>query len=137
MDELNSLEARKLSPGDRIEKLTQAIVRSDQRIRIRKEVSMRGGFMWCALFGAPISWYVVYHYFAPEGVMQNYKSATGMHLYWMNSFMLRPRSLTERFMPEIHYKEQGKYAHVQAVRIKEKQKVNPDAYGGFKPYIWH
>ena len=60
-----------------------------------------------------------------------------MHLYWMNSFLLRPRSLTERFMPEIYYKEQGKYAHVQAARIKEKQKVNPDAYGGFTPYIWH
>ena len=137
MDELNSLEARKLSPGERIDKLTQAIVRSDQRIRIRKEVTMRGSMVWGCLLGAPICWYVMYNYMAPNGVVQNYKSATGNHLYWLNSFLLRPRTMTERFAPEIYYKEQSKYAFVQAARIREKQKENPDAYSGFKPYIWH
>ena len=98
---------------------------------------MKGSKLAAVLFGAPLMWYVVYNYLAPQGVVQNYKAATGSHLYWMHSFLLRPRSMMERFVPEIYFKEQSKYARLQAARISEKQKVEPEAYGGFKPYIWH
>ena len=69
MDSLNSIESRKLTPAENMRRLEQAINVADQRIRIRRDVAARASITLGMLVALPLSTYMLYHLFAPHGVM--------------------------------------------------------------------
>ena len=94
MDQLNSLESRKLSPGDNMQRLEKAINVADQRIRMRRDVAARVSLFWGTVVAVPLSIYMLYHLFAPHGVMQNHKTSSGAYMYWAQNFLYRAKSQT-------------------------------------------
>lgn len=69
MDALNSLESRKMTPADNMARLEKAMAIADQRIRIRRDVAARASLTLGFLVALPLSVYMMYHMFAPHGVM--------------------------------------------------------------------
>ena len=69
MDALNSLEGRKLSSAENMQRLERAVAIADQRIRIRKDVFSKVSLTLATIVGAPLAVYMIYNSFAPSGVM--------------------------------------------------------------------
>ena len=111
MEALNSVEARSATPQQRMQMLEKEIAAADQRIRMRRNVTSRVSLSLGVLAAVPLSMYMVYHLFAPSGVMQNYKASSGAYLYWLQNFMYRPKTFTEMFRPEIWQYERASSLH--------------------------
>ena len=87
MDALNSVDSRKLSPIDSMQRLEKAILFADQRSRIRRDVTSRAQLLLGVGVFAPIALYFLYNLFHPNGVMHNHKSASGNYMYWAQNFL--------------------------------------------------
>ena len=87
MDALNSTESRKLSPAQSMKNLEKAISIADQRIRMRRDSNARAQVLMTIGCAIPLGAYLVYQWFAPSGVMQNYKSSSGAYAYYAQTFM--------------------------------------------------
>ncbi len=94
MDALNSVESRKFSPIDNMQRLEKAVVLADQRSRIRRDITSRAQLTLAVLVMAPVSLYFIYNLLGPNGVMQNHKASAGNYMYWVQNFMytLRPQT---------------------------------------------
>ena len=87
MDALNSSESRKVSPAQSMKNLEKAISMADQRIRMRRDSNARAQVLMTMGLAIPLGAYLLYHWFAPSGVMQNYKASSGAYAYYAQSFM--------------------------------------------------
>ena len=137
MDALNSTASRKLTPGQSMRNLEKAIVMADQRIQMRKTANARVSLMMSAGAIIPLTTYLIYNFFAPRGVMQNYKASTGAYGYWAMNFLNSPKSMTAMFRPEIDFKEQGSSLAIYSKRIEEKRARGELQEGVHYPSSWH
>jgi len=137
MDSLNSVESRKLTPAENMRRLEKAIVIADQRIRMRREVAARASITLGFLVALPLSTYMLYHLFAPHGVMQNYKASSGAYLYWAQNFMYRAKSQTAIYRPEFNHKEMSGSLHKYTQRIEAKRQNGDVSVGVNHPNAWH
>ena len=105
------MEARALSPQESMSRLEREVMAADQRIRMRRNVTVRASLTLGVAFAVPCSMYMVYHLFAPAGVMQNYKASSGAYLYWLQNFLYRPKTFQEMFRPEVWQMERASSLH--------------------------
>ena len=89
MEEINSMESRKLTPAQNMKRLEKAVIVADQRIRMRRDVTVKVSLCLATLFAFPLGSYMIYHIFAPYGVMQNHKSTSGAYMFWAQNFLYR------------------------------------------------
>ena len=137
MDALNSTSSRNVSPAQNMKNLEKAIAMADQRIRMRRDVNSRASLYMGLGLCIPLSVYMIYHLFAPAGVMQNHKSSTGAYAYYPQNFMYPQRSQTATFRPEIDFKEQGASLTMYTKRIEEKRASGDLPEGLHHPRTWH
>ena len=137
MDSLNSIESRKLAPGDNMQKLEKAIAIADQRIRMRRDVAARVSLFWGTIVALPMCSYMIYHFFAPHGVMQNHKQSSGTYLYWASNFLYRTKSTTQTWRPEQYFKETTGSLHMYTKKIQAKRAAGELTEGVHHPEIWH
>ena len=69
MDQLNSMESRKVSPVENMQRLEKAMAIADQRIRIRRNVTSQASLLLGFMVALPISFYMIHHTFGANGVM--------------------------------------------------------------------
>ena len=105
MDALNSVESKKMSPSQSMAHLEKVINVADQRLRMRRDIAAKASVTLGFLDAIPLSSYMLYHLFAPSGVMQNHKASSGAYLYWMQNFMYKGKSQTAIYRPEFNFKE--------------------------------
>ena len=67
MDELNSIEARKLDPITRMKTLQKALLLADAKNSVRQAMHGKAMFWTKIGFGVPVLLYYGYHAFAPYG----------------------------------------------------------------------
>ena len=67
MEELNSVEARKLDPITRMQKLQKALLLADAKNVVRQTMHGKAHFWLKIGVTFPIMAYYVYHWFAPRG----------------------------------------------------------------------
>ena len=79
---------------------------------MRREVAARASIFLGAIVAFPLSFYLIYHLFAPGGVMQNYKAASGGYMNWTQQFLQKYRPQTMVYRPELMLKEQSTSLHV-------------------------
>ena len=137
MDQLNNMESRRLAPTENMLRLEKAINIADQRIRMRREVTSRASLSLGFLVAAPLSGYLIYNLFAPNGVMQNYKASSGAYLYWAQNFLYRMKSHTAIYRPEFNFKETGGSLHEYTRRIESKRASGGVEAGVHHPTAWH
>ena len=87
MEALNNVQSRKVSASENMARLERAIAHSDQRFRIKREVNSRVTVALTLLFGLPLSAYLIHGWFAPSGVMQNYKASSGAYMDFTQRFI--------------------------------------------------
>ncbi len=94
MDALNSVESRKFTPIENMQRLEKAIIFADQRSRIRRDITSRAQLSLAVFVMAPLSLYFIYHLLGPNGVMHNHKSSAGNYMYWAQNFLytLKPQT---------------------------------------------
>ena len=69
MDALNSTASRQLTAAQSMKNLEKAVVIADQRIQMRKVMNARASTILSLGVLFPLSTYMIYHLFAPKGVM--------------------------------------------------------------------
>mmetsp|Transcript_42189 Transcript_42189/g.30369 ORF Transcript_42189/g.30369 Transcript_42189/m.30369 type:complete len:93 (-) Transcript_42189:222-500(-) len=87
MEAINSTESRKLHSSENMKRLEKAINISDQRIRMKRNVNARVSVSLTFLAGAPLTFYLLFHWMAPSGVMMNFKATNGAYMYWVQNFL--------------------------------------------------
>ena len=137
MEALNSLENRKVPAAENMARLEKAVVVADQRIRMRREIAGRVSLSLGFLVAVPLATYMIYHLFAPNGVMQNHKASSGAYMYWAQNFLYRPKSHTQIYYPEFEWKEQGSSLHRYTQKIQKKQAAGELEEGVHHPQAWH
>ena len=81
--------------------LENAINVADQRIRMRRLGNSNAQITLAIGFCVPFCSYMIYNFFAPSGVMQNYKASSGAYMNYAMTWMLKPRSTTNIYRPEL------------------------------------
>ena len=137
MDSLNNLSSRKVSPAENMARLEKAVAVADQRIRMRREMGTRVSAFWGLLIGVPLWSYVIYHCFAPHGVMQNHKQSSGAYMYWASNFMYRAKTQTQIYRPEQFFKETTGSLQNYSRKIKAKRAAGELEEGQWHPETWH
>ena len=81
---------------------------------------------------------MIYHFFAPSGVMQNYKASSGAYMNFAMVWLMRQRSMTATYRPEIDNVRQMGPLHNYTKKI-ESQRANGEALpeGLHHPTSWH
>ena len=69
-------------------------------------------------FLVPFCSYMIYNFFAPSGVMQNYKASSGAYMHYAMNWMLKQRSMTNIYRPELEMANQGAALHVYTNKIE-------------------
>ena len=129
MEALNNVESRKLSPQENMQRLERAILHSDQRIRIRRDVTARAAVALGFFVAVPLSTYLIYHIFAPYGVMHNHKSGSGTYMHGIQNVMYRLHSQTSVWRPEIDIKEQSSSLFEYSKRIEARRAAGEEVEG--------
>jgi hypothetical protein len=137
MEEINSMESRKLTPSQNMKRLEKAVIIADQRIRMRRDVTTKVSLCLGTAFAFPLGAYMIYHIFAPYGVMQNHKSTSGAYMFWAQNFLYRAKSHQEIYRPEFYFKETTSSLHVYSKRIEERRKNGDLPEGVHHPTAWH
>jgi len=137
MDALNSLESKKLAPSENMRRLEREIVKADQRLRIRRDVTSRASVTLAMLVMFPVASYMVYHCFAPNGVMNNHRATSGAYMYYAQTFLYRMRGPTAMFRPEIEFKEQAGSLYAYTERVEKQRADGTLQEGVHHPTAWH
>ena len=137
MDSLNSIESRKLTPAENMARLEKAINIADQRIRMRREIAGRVSLFWGTLVALPMCSYMLYHLFAPHGVMQNHKTSSGAYIYWAQNFLYRFKPHTQVYRPEMYFKESSSSLHMYSKKVQQKREAGELPEGQHHPEAWH
>ena len=98
--------------------LEKAILVGDQRIRMRRTAVANSQIALVVLFAVPFGSYMVYNFFAAGGVMQNYKASSGAYMNYAMTFMLKPKSITATFRPELDVTNQHAALSVYTQKIE-------------------
>ena len=99
MEEINSVSSRKLTPAENMMKLEKAIFASDARMRMRLDQTSRARVILGTGFLVPFSMYLLYHTFAPTGVMQNHRASAGAYMYYAQNFLGPKKSFQQIYRP--------------------------------------
>ena len=79
MEELNSTTSRKLSPIESMQRLEKACYASDARLKIRLDQNARARFVLSGMALFPLGIYLIYHTYAPNGALNNFKATNGAY----------------------------------------------------------
>ena len=137
MDALNSVESRKLTPAQSMQRLERSVLEADQRLAMRRTMNARVSSVFVLLTAIPLWSYLIFNFFAPHGVMQNYKQSSGAYLYWAQNFMLRFKPQAQVYRPEMYFKETSGSLAAYSKKIKEKREKGELPEGVHHPEIWH
>ena len=107
MDALNSTTSRAATPSENMRALEKAVNVADQRIRMRRLSNTKAQLYLGIGFGFPFCCYMVYNFFAADGVMQNYKASSGAYMHFAQNWLAKPRSQMSIYRPEIEMSHQG------------------------------
>ena len=105
MEEINSVSSRRVPAMTNMQNLEKAIYLSDARMKFRVDLNNKARLILGVGFAAPFSAYLLYHYFAPGGVMQNHRASAGAYMYWTQSFLNAPQTPMQVYRPEFYLKE--------------------------------
>ena len=136
MDSINSSDARKVHPSENMQRLEKAITVADQRLRMRRSVNARVSISLQAAIAAPVTLYLMYHFLAPSGVMQNFKATNGAYMFWLQNFLYPIKSATETFRPEMYFKEMSGSLVVYTKKIEQKRAAGEATEGVHHPKNW-
>ena len=137
MDALNSRSSRQVSASQNMKQLEKACFQADQRILLRKHANTRAGAILAMGVYAPLATYLLYHFFAPTGVMQNHRAATGAYGHYMQNFLSLPTSQTTIYRPELALTEQGASLAMYSKKIEKKRGTGELPEGVHHPSYWH
>ena len=110
---------------------------ADCRVKIRLDSSAKSRLAMGVLFAVPFSTYLLYHFLAPGGVMQNHAASNGAYMYFAQNFLGPTRSYQQVYRPEFYYKEQALSLYAYSKRIENLKKsgeATPDVH---HPTVWH
>ena len=116
--------------------LEKAISVGDQRIRMRRTAVANSQIALACLFAVPFCSYMVYNFFGAGGVMQNYKASSGAYMAYAMTFMLKPRSITATFRPELEMSNQSGALSVYTQKIESQRKEGTLPEGVYHPTSW-
>ena len=90
-------------------------------------------------FAAPFSAYLIYHWLAPSGVMQNHRASNGAYMWYAQNFLGPAKPYQQIFRPEFYQKEQSLslYAYqkkIEALKKSESEELVQDVH---HPTMWH
>ena len=136
MDALNSTSSRAATPQQNMRNLEKAITVGDQRIRMRRTATGNGQIALAMLFAIPFSSYMIYNLFGASGVMQNYKASSGAYMAYAMTFMMKPRSITSTFRPELEFSNQSGALHSYTKKIEAQRKAGTLPEGVYHPTSW-
>ena len=105
MEEINSRSRLALKPSESMQQLQKAVYASDARLRIRADQHVRGRLILSGIFIPPFLAYMLYHTFAPEGAMQNFRASNGAYLYWFQNFMGNTKTYQQVYRPQFYLKD--------------------------------
>ena len=137
MDALNSVDSKKLSPQENMRRLEREIAKADQRIRIRRDMGGKAHLTLGLLVALPLCSYMIFHMFAPNGVMNNHKATSGTYLYFAQTFLYRMRGPTAMYRPEIEYKETSSSLYAYSARVEQQRADGTLEHGKHHPTAWH
>ena len=80
---------------------------------------------------------MIYNFFAAGGVMQNYKSSSGAYMHYAQNWLLKPRSTTAIYRPEIEMANQATPLTVYTKKIEGKRQDGSLPEGVHYPTSWH
>ncbi len=138
MDALNAVDSRKLSPIENMQRLERAILLSDQRSRIRRDVTSRAQLTLAFGIMLPFGVYFIYNLFHPNGVMHNHKSSAGNYMWWPQNFLYTFKPQTQVWRPEFYARESQTSLHLYSQKIQKIRKEDAAAVSGVHyPTTWH
>ncbi len=140
MDALNQVDSRtQYSAVENMQRLERAILLADQRSKIRRDVTTRAQLSLALIVMTPVACYFIYNLFAPNGVMQNHKSAAGNYMYWAQNFMYTFKPQTQIWRPEFYNRETQTSLQMYSRKIAniKKQEENNLTPGVHYPQVWH
>ena len=110
---------------------------ADCRVKIRADTTAKSRLGLAVLFAIPYASYMMYHMFAPTGVMQNFRASNGAYMYFAQNFLGPAKSYQHIYRPEFYQKEQAMslYAYTKKIEaLKAKGEATPDVH---HPTMWH
>ena len=137
MDALNSTSSRRASPAENMRTLEKAIGAADQRIRMRRTANSNAQIALTLAFGVPFCSYLIYNFFAAGGVMQNYKASSGAYMFYAQNWLIRPRSQTSTYRPEIDLAVQSSPLVQYTKKVEAARKEGTLPEGINHPTSWH
>ena len=137
MDALNSAGSRKSAPAANMRVLEQACLEADARIRMRRVAATNAQMFLVVGFGVPFCSYLIYNFFAANGVMQNYKTSSGAYMNYAMTWMLKPKLATPVYRPEIDIARQAGplVAYTRKIEAQRADGTLPE--GVHHPTHWH
>ena len=136
MEYINSTASRQLTPAENMRALERAVQEADIRISIRKAKHVNARLAIGLSVAFPLSLYFMYHTVAPTGVMQNHKASSGAYMNFMQTFMQKPRSITETYRPEIAMKQQASALNDYTRRVEKQRQEGALASSVHHPTSW-
>ena len=137
MDSLNSSASRKTAPSQHMRSLEKAITAADQRIRMRRTAVVNAQITMVGLFAVPFASYMIYNFFAAGGVMHNYKSSSGAYMNFAMNWMMKPRSATQIYRPEIDMAQQSSPLVAYTKKIEAQRAEGTLEENVHHPTTWH
>ena len=137
MDALNSTASRKSTPAANMRALEKACLEADARIRMRRLGSVNAQICLATAFCIPFSTYLIYNFFAANGVMQNYKTSSGAYMNYAMTWMLKPKLAIATYRPELEMARQAAplVAYTKKIEAQRAEGTLPE--GNHHPTHWH
>ena len=122
-----------------MQRLQTACYASDARLRIRSDITNKARLMLGVGVGIPFLTYLIYHMYAPSGVMQNHRASNGAYLYWVQNFLGTGRSNQAIYRPQFAIKESTaplfEYSKkIEKLRAEESDELVQEVH---HPKAWH
>uniref|UniRef100_A0A7S3HY61 Uncharacterized protein n=1 Tax=Favella ehrenbergii TaxID=182087 RepID=A0A7S3HY61_9SPIT len=137
MEALNSTSGRKTAPAQHMRSLEKAVFEADSRIRMRRVGATNAQLFLTVGFAIPFCSYLIYNFFAAGGVMQNYKTSSGAYMNYAMTWMLKPRSATSIYRPEIEMAQQSMPLVAYTRKIEAQRADGSVPEGVHHPTSWH
>ena len=108
-------------------------------MKFRVDLNNKARLILGAGFALPFGAYLIYHFFAPSGVMQNHRASAGAYLYWTQSFLNAPMTPMQIYRPEFYLKEQSHSLYHYSKKIENLRKAGSEELveGVHHPDAWH
>ena len=137
MDALNSAASRKSTPAANMRALEKACLDADARIRLRRVGAVNAQMIMSIGVMVPFSAYLIYNFFAANGVMQNYKTSSGAYMNYAMTWMLKPKLAIATYRPEIEMARQAAPLNAYTRKIEAQRADGSLPEGVHHPTHWH